>query len=62
MWIGLATQQAKTEAEHFSNEQNIRRNAESIGNRIIQQAAKRAKQAAKDEALWKQMKREFPQC
>ena len=60
MWIGLATQQAKTEAEHFSNEQNIQRNAEAIGNQVILQAAKRAKQDTQDEALWKQMRKEFP--
>ena len=60
MWIGLATQQAKTEAEHFSNEQNIRRNAEAIGNRVAIQAVNQAEQIKKDEALWKQMRKEFP--
>jgi len=62
MWYGLATQAAKDEAEKFSNDQKVIRNAETIGNIVIRQSVKRAEQAAKDEALWKQMKREFPRC
>jgi hypothetical protein len=60
MWYGLATQSIKTEAEKFSNELDIRRNEEAIGNYVIQQATKRAEQAKQDEALWKQMRKEFP--
>jgi hypothetical protein len=62
MWYGLCTQAAKDEAEKFSNDQKVIRNAETIGNIVIRQSVKRAEQAAKDEALWKQMKREFPRC
>ena len=60
MWYGLATQAMKTEAEKFSNELTIRRNQETIGNYVIQQAVKEANQAKQDEALWKQMRKEFP--
>lgn len=60
MWYGLATQAMKTEAEKFSNELTIRRNQETIGNYVIQQAVKEANQTKQDEALWKQMRKEFP--
>ena len=62
MWYGLATQAAKDEAEQFANQNRVERNSETIGNIVIRQSVKRAEQAAKDEALWKQMKREFPRC
>ena len=51
MWYGLATQAMKTEAEKFSNELTIRRNQETIGNYVIQQAVKEANQTKQDEAL-----------
>jgi hypothetical protein len=62
MWYGLCTQQAKSEAEAFSNRRNAIRIEENVGNHVIRQAAKREQQNTQDEALWKQMRREFPKC
>jgi len=62
MWYGLCTQAAKDEAETFANRNRVRQNAKTIGNIVIRQSVKRAEQSEKDEALWKQMKREFPRC
>lgn len=62
MWYGLASQQAKDEAEAYSK----RRNNEILADRLSSYARKAAiakvKQAAADEAIWKEMKRSFPKC
>jgi len=59
MWMGLATQAAKDEAEAFANRRRVERNSEAIGNIVIKQSVERARQAEQDEARWKEMKREW---
>ena len=62
MWYGLCTQQAKSEAETFSNRQNANRISTTVKSIAIREALRKTEQNARDEALWKQMKRDFPRC
>ena len=59
MWYGLATQAAKDEAEAFSNRRNNKRLAERLAGYAAKAAIDKARQAAKDEATWKEMKRSW---
>ena len=59
MWMGLATQAAKDEAEKFANRRRVERNSETIGNIVIKQSAQRDRQARRDEVRWQEMRREW---